>query len=68
MTVTKEGASEPLALGKATVDPNDTKLLVLDLPLLEPGRYTVKYRVLSVDGHTVDYGYTFIVTGDADSR
>ena len=31
-----------------------------------PGAYTVKYRVLSVDGHTVDYGYTFSVkTGGA---
>jgi methionine-rich copper-binding protein CopC len=26
-----------------------------------PGTYAVKYRVFSVDGHTVDYGYTFSV-------
>lgn len=62
-TVTKEGAREPIATAKAKVDPNEPKLLVLELPVLEPGRYTVKYRVLSVDGHTVDYGYTFSVTG-----
>ncbi|WP_428423479.1 copper resistance CopC family protein [Methylibium sp.] len=62
-TLTKEGAREPIAAGKAKVDPNEPKLLVLELPALEPGRYVVKYRVLSVDGHTVDYGYTFSVTG-----
>ncbi len=65
VTVTREGSKEPVAAGKAKVDENEPKLLVLDLPALEPGRYTVKYRVLSVDGHTVDYGYTFAVTGSA---
>lgn len=25
----------------------------------QPGIYTVKYKVLSQDGHVVDYGYTF---------
>lgn len=45
----------------AAVDGADPKLLVLELPPLAPGEYTVKYRVLSVDGHTVDYGYTFTI-------
>lgn len=45
----------------AAVDAADPKLLVLELPPLAPGQYTVKYRVLSVDGHTVDYGYTFTI-------
>ena len=45
----------------ARVDKDDRKLLIVDLPVLAPGNYTVKYRVLSVDGHTVDYGYTFSV-------
>jgi methionine-rich copper-binding protein CopC len=50
----------------AQVDKADPKLLVLDLPALAPGTYTVKYRVLSVDGHTLDYGYTFTVKAIAD--
>lgn len=50
-----------VATAKAQVDKDDPKLLVLPLPVLVPGAYTVKYRVLSVDGHTVDYGYTFSV-------
>ena len=44
------------------VDKTDAKLLVLDLPPLAPGAYTVKYRVLSVDGHSVESSYTFSVT------
>lgn len=53
----------PLVLTTARVDPADGKLLVVDLPKFDSGTYTVKYRVLSVDGHTVDYGYTFSVKG-----
>ncbi len=51
----------------ARVDKNDAKLLVLELPQIGPGAYTVKYRVLSVDGHTVDYGYTFTVKSASGS-
>jgi len=54
-----------VATAKAQVDKDDPKLLVLPLPVLVPGAYTVKYRVLSVDGHTVDYGYTFSVKSGA---
>jgi len=46
---------------KAVVDAMDPKLLEMELPPLPPGQYTVKYRVLSVDGHTVDYGYVFTI-------
>lgn len=31
----------------------------LAMPIGQPGIYTVKYKVLSQDGHVVDYGYTF---------
>lgn len=56
-----EDGVKQIETGNATVDAQDPKLLVLDLPPLPPGQYTVKYRVLSVDGHTVDYGYTFTI-------
>jgi methionine-rich copper-binding protein CopC len=52
-------------VGLAKVDEADPKLLVLELPPLVPGVYTVKYRVLSVDGHTVDQGYSFTVRASA---
>lgn len=54
-----DGGEKLIETPKAVVDATDTKLLEMDLPPLPPGQYTVKYRVLSVDGHTVDYGYTF---------
>lgn len=60
ITLIKDGGSQ-IATESARVNKDDAKLLVLDLPALVPGDYTVKYRVLSVDGHTLDYGYTFSV-------
>jgi methionine-rich copper-binding protein CopC len=57
----------PVVHPLAQVDKTDGKLLVLELPKIEPGAYTVKYRVLSVDGHTVDYGYTFTLKSAAGS-
>lgn len=57
----------PVVHTLARVDKEDGKLLVLELPQLESGAYTVNYRVLSVDGHTVDYGYTFTVKSASGS-
>lgn len=57
----------PVVHPPARVDKEDAKLLVLELPQLHPGAYTVKYRVLSVDGHTVDYGYTFMLKSASGS-
>lgn len=39
---------------------NDLKSVVLALPLkLDPGRYKIEYRILSVDGHVVESSYGF---------
>lgn len=57
----------PVVHPLARVDKDDAKLLVLDLPRLDAGAYIVKYRVLSVDGHTVDYGYTFTMKSASGS-
>jgi methionine-rich copper-binding protein CopC len=35
------------------------RLSPLSLPPLQPGRYSVKFRVLSVDGHVVESTLTF---------
>ena len=40
---------------------DDPKSVVLSLPELSPGKYTVKFRVLSVDGHIVDESFNFKV-------
>jgi hypothetical protein len=45
------------------VGPEDTKKLSVSLPPLAPGVYTVKYRVLSVDGHVVESQFSFTLQG-----
>ncbi len=44
---------------QAAVSNTDPKLLVLPLPRLAKGAYTVQFEVLSVDGHTVKSGFKF---------
>lgn len=47
--------------GDARVGPEDTRRLSVMLLRLAPGRYTVRYRVVSVDGHVIDSSFTFTV-------
>jgi methionine-rich copper-binding protein CopC len=60
VTLVREGQETGLSLGALQVDP--AKPACLFVPIQSPldkGSYTVRYRVLSVDGHVVDYGYGF---------
>jgi len=43
----------------AAVDPADQQQLVLPLPLLAPGRYRVRWHIVSVDTHSTEGNYTF---------
>ena len=52
-------AGAELSREPAAVDAADPKLLKLKLPPLAPGRYQVRYRVLSVDGHVVEDSFFF---------
>ena len=45
----------------ARVSPDDPKQLSVTLPTIEPGTYTVRCRVLSVDGHVVEASFAFTV-------
>jgi methionine-rich copper-binding protein CopC len=47
--------------GDMEVGPDDRKRLSVSLPTLPPGNYTVKYRVLSVDGHVVEAEFPFTI-------
>jgi len=47
--------------GDAAVDAADPAVLSVGTPNLVPGRYTVRYRVLSVDGHIVESSFAFTV-------
>jgi len=44
-----------------TVGLDDPRRLSVTVETRQPGLYTVKYRVLSVDGHVVDNFFTFTV-------
>ena len=46
------------------VSADDPKRLELPLPALEPGRYVVRFRVLSVDGHVVESSLPFTIKRD----
>ncbi|HJS67252.1 MAG TPA: copper resistance CopC family protein, partial [Nitrospiraceae bacterium] len=41
--------------------PDDRKSIILPLPELAPGKYSVKFRVLSVDGHVVESYFDFTI-------
>jgi copper resistance protein C len=57
----RDAAGQPIPTGHAVISPTDARLLLLDLPVLAPGQYTVHYRVNSVDGHVVEASYQFTV-------
>lgn len=63
MSVWDEGGRRVDA-SDAGVDPRDPRVLAVSLPPLRPGRYTVRFRVLSVDGHIVESSFAFTVTGE----
>ena len=52
---------KPVTDAKPEVVSDDPKSVVLPLPDLKPGKYTVKFRVLSVDGHIVDESFNYKV-------
>jgi copper resistance protein C len=59
-SVTNEAGAQ-IDLRDVGVAKDDPKRLSLSLPPLAPGRYTVRFRVLSVDGHVVESNLTFSV-------
>jgi hypothetical protein len=50
-------------LRDGAVGQDDARRLTTSLPPIAPGTYTVRYRVLSVDGHVVDGEFSFTVEG-----
>lgn len=67
--VTVEAAGKPLAdVGSPAIAPDNPRELVVSLPKLAPGKYQVNYRVLSVDGHVVEWSYGFTVSTPSPTR
>ncbi|SFW17229.1 copper resistance CopC family protein [Nitrosovibrio sp. Nv17] len=53
---------------KPEVSADDPRSIVHPLPELAPGKYTVEYKVLSVDGHTVKSSYDFTIKSQDPSQ
>ena len=58
--VTNEAGAQ-VDLRDVAVSAEDPRRLAVSLPVLVPGRYTVSFRVLSVDGHVVESKLIFTV-------
>jgi methionine-rich copper-binding protein CopC len=54
---------EQVDSGDTQVGPDDPKKLSVGIPPLPAGAYSVKFRVLSVDGHIVEAEFPFSVRG-----
>jgi copper resistance protein C len=61
ITVTNQSDKPVSGAQTAAIDPADNQLLVLPVPHLPPGEYTVRARVLSRDGDVVNFRFTFTV-------
>ena len=66
--VVLDAQKQPITDLKPTLAPDDQKSIVLPLPELTPGKYSVKFRVLSVDGHVVESSFDFTVKGEAQKK
>lgn len=54
--------AEGKVLGEGSIGtPEKPRELSMDSPDLAPGKYVVRYRVLSIDGHVVEGNYEFTV-------
>lgn len=60
LSVWSDGGQQ-VDLTDVALEPGEARRLSVSLPPLPPGTYTVRYRVLSVDGHVVEAGFTFRV-------
>lgn len=52
---------KPMTENSPEVVLDDPKSVILNIPLMEPGRYIVQYRVMSVDGHVIASSFDFSI-------
>lgn len=62
-----DAAKQSVSLGDLQLR-EDPKCIHARLPALSAGTYTVNYRVLSQDGHIVEYGYQFTIRPQSDLK
>lgn len=66
--VVLDARKQPITKTKPTLASDDPKSIILPLPELTPGKYSVKFRVLSVDGHVVESIFDFTIKGDVQEK
>lgn len=66
--VVLDAEKHPVTEAKPQLVQDDPKSIVLPLPELAPGKYSVKFRVLSVDGHVVESSFDFTVKGKVQGK
>ena len=54
--------ARPMELGAVELDRDDPKSLAAAIKALPAGRYLVKYRVLSTDGHVTENEFAFSIS------
>ena len=63
-----DGTGQQVDLRDAGLSPADSRRLSVSLPPLPAGAYTVRFRVLSVDGHVVESDFPFTVGARGAAR
>ena len=66
--VVLDTGKNPVTEVKPQLAPDDQKSIVLPLPELAPGKYSVKFRVLSLDGHVIQSSFDFTVKGKVQEK
>ena len=68
-TLTVSDANKKLVTNaKPKVVADDPKSIILPMPKTNPGKYKVKFRVLSVDGHIVDSTFNYTVKSKVEGK
>jgi len=68
-TLTVSDANKKLVTNaKPKVVADDPKSIILPMPKTNPGKYKVKFRVLSVDGHIVDSTFNYTVKSKVEDK
>jgi methionine-rich copper-binding protein CopC len=66
--VVLDTGKNPVTEVKPQLASDNHKSIVLPLPELTPGKYSVKFRVLSLDGHVIQSSFDFTVKGNLQEK
>jgi copper resistance protein C len=66
--VVLDTGKNPVTAVKPQLASDSQKSIVLPLPELVPGKYSVKFRVLSLDGHVIQSSFDFTVKGKLQEK